>query len=30
MGGFNGISTMVGYLMPNPLSTYILDVYDLV
>ena len=28
--GFYGISTFVGYLMPNPLYTYILDVYDLV
>ena len=28
--GFNGISTIVGYLMPNPLYTYILDIYDLV
>ena len=23
---FNGISTIVGYLMPNPLYTYILDI----
>ena len=29
-GGFYGISTLVGYLMPNPLYTYILNVYDLV
>ena len=28
--GFYGISTIVGYLMPNPLYTYILDIYDLV
>ena len=27
---FNGISTAVGYLMPNPFYTYILDIYDLV
>ena len=27
---FNGISTIVGYLIPNPLYTYILDIYDLV
>ena len=26
---FYGISTFVGYLMPNPLYTYILDIYDL-
>ena len=25
----NGISTIVGYLMPNPLYTYTLDIYDL-
>ena len=30
MVGFYGISTMVGYLMLNPLYTYILDIYDLV
>ena len=24
-----GISTFVGYLMPNPVNTYILDIYDL-
>ena len=24
------VSTIVGYLMPNPLYTYILDIYDLV
>ena len=28
--GFYGISTIVGYLMPNPLYTYILNMYDLV
>ena len=28
--GFYGISTIVGYLMPNPLSTHILNIYDLV
>ena len=28
--GFDGISTIVGYLMPNPLYTYILNIYDLV
>ena len=27
---FYGISTHGGYLMPNPLYTYILDIYDLV
>ena len=27
---FDGISTIVGYLMPNPLYTYILDIYVLV
>ncbi len=27
---FYGISTIIGYLMPNPLYTYILDMYDLV
>ena len=26
---FYGISTIVGYLMPNPLYTYILNIYDL-
>ena len=25
---FYGISTVVGYLMPNPVYTYILDIYD--
>ena len=28
--GFYGISTIVGYLMPNPLDTYISNIYDLV
>ena len=28
--GFYGISTIVGYLMPNPLYTYILNIYNLV
>ena len=28
--GFYGVSTIVGYLMPNPLYTYILNIYDLV
>ena len=27
---FYGISTIVGYLMPNPLYTNILSIYDLV
>ena len=27
---FYGISTIVGYLMPNPLYTNILNIYDLV
>ena len=27
---FYRISTIVGYLMPNPLYTYILNIYDLV
>ena len=27
---FNGISTIVGDLMLNPLYTYILNIYDLV
>ena len=26
---FYGISTIVGYLMPNPVFTYTLDIYDL-
>ena len=30
MVGFYGISTIVGYLMPNPLYTYILIIYNLV
>ena len=28
--GFSGISTRVGYLMPNPFYKYILNIYDLV
>ena len=28
--GFYGIPTIVGYLMPNRIYTYILDIYDLV
>ena len=28
--GFHGISTIVGYLMPNHLYTYISNIYDLV
>ena len=28
--GFYGISTIGGYLMPNPLYTYISNIYDLV
>ncbi len=28
--GFYGISTIVGYLMPNTLYTYILNINDLV
>ena len=27
--GFSEISTIVGYLMPNPLYTYILNIYEL-
>ena len=27
---FHGISIIVGYLMPNPLYIYILNIYDLV
>ena len=27
---FYGISAIVGYLMPNPLYSYILNIYDLV
>ena len=30
LDGFYDISTIVGYLMPNPLYTYILNIYDLV
>ena len=30
LGYFYGISTIVGHLMPNPVYTYILNVYDLV
>ena len=26
--GFYGISTIVGYLMPNPVYTYISNIYD--
>ena len=29
-GLFYGISTLKGYLIPNPLYTYILNIYDLV
>ena len=25
-----GISTLLGYLIPNPLYTYILNIYDLI
>ena len=28
--GFYGMSTIVAYLIPNPLYTYILNIYDLV
>ena len=28
--GFYGISTIIGYLMPNPLYTYILNTFGLV
>ncbi len=28
--GFYGTSTIVGYLIPNPLYTYISNIYDLV
>ena len=28
--GFYGISTIVGYLIPNPIYTYILNILDLV
>ena len=27
---FYGISTIVGYLIPNPFNTYLLNIYDLV
>ena len=27
--GFYDISTIVGYLMPNPLHTYVLNIYNL-
>ena len=27
---FYGVSTIVGYLIPNPIYTYILNIYDLV
>ena len=30
LGWFYGLSTIVGYLMPNPVFTYILNIYDLV
>ena len=30
LAGFYSISTIVGCLMPNPLYTYILNIYDLV
>ena len=26
---FYGISTIVGYLLPNPIYTYVFDIYDL-
>ena len=29
LAGFYGISTIVGYLLPNPVFTYILNIYDL-
>ena len=28
--GFYGISTLVGYFIPNPLYTYMLNIYDLI
>ena len=28
--GFYGVSTFVGYLIPNPIYTCILNIYDLV
>ena len=30
LAGLYGISTIIGYLMPNPFHTYITDIYDLV
>ena len=27
--GLYGISNVVGYLMPNPVYTYVFDIYDL-
>ena len=27
--GFYGISTIAGYRMPNPLFTYIVNIYDM-
>ena len=30
LGGFYGISTIVGYLIPNPLYTHISNIYDLI
>ena len=30
LAGSNGISILVGYLMPNPFYTYISNIYDLV
>ena len=29
LDGFYGISAIVGYLMPNPVYSYIFDIYDL-
>ena len=29
LAGFYGISIIVAHLMPNPVNTYILDIYDL-
>ena len=28
--GFYGISTIIGYLMPNPVHTYILNIYYII
>ena len=28
--GFYGVSIIAGYLMPNPLYTYVIDIYDFV